>query len=823
MRIQDIHDALTEYDHSEKPWWRKIVGTPTVIKKIKLFATNLSAPPLLPDPTRQLTDVEMFQFYQLLLPFQSSEDRSYFGWAHDHYSGGEKFDEYISTYAKSSHGQIAARVFHKNFRVLTLEFLNPLKISQGMFTTVAKHPKNEALKDSIKILKENNLLSETNFTALAQHPNPEKLSKTLKALEDRSLLTQERFDSATGHADPEQVAMAAKPRTTDIRSHLATYDLKKGFFRRYVFRKDPPDIAQLRALVNTFGNEDRPLTESEDFSISKLFYFPFFSNFDYLNESPENLYVVKPLKNHANPEHALLQHLGYFHDLLTPDLFEIFKTNPAPDNIHWVLFNIEHLFPNCMTQEILSLLFKNKNSAQLDTIFLYLHKEKITTPENFAAIVRLLKQPNEASFSSLEYLILQFKFFNQVNFTVIADNPDPDSLRYTLQRFIRLKLLTQADFADAVKYAHVLGCRSVLSALHKRFKNNLDGYLETYARMLAFCKTYKGSQENFLPAVLRLIQIGTEVKFDRPGNTHTESVHKTASESAVRLLANYGEDINTHEKFQIILSEVGQWTKTLSGISGEAAQRGLKLLQMPEANYLDEASQVTVLQLLALFWKAIHDETKRASSTTLEEAKSLLSQALYETQRGNNLVLNERGALVDDLQEDNIICIPGAFNKLIEKLFTIHPDAEMQSVTLAGALAKFPIVVQEEASKHLISLRKTMESDAFGAMVLELKGDGGIDIIWPHIEKAVNSQMMDEYGVLYKTKDFPDGINHPKYQLVLHGLPYIELTKLPAYADSELLTSKASSAMYSEKPSSPLANKALSGKEEAYQPPENGF
>ena len=86
---------------------------------------------------------------------------------------------------------------------------------------------------------------------------------------------------------------------------------------------------------------------------------------------------------------------------------------------------------------------------------------------------------------------------------------------------------------------------------------------------------------------------------------------------------------------------------------------------------------------------AIHDDEKRIGS--VEYAKTQFVEGLCEIQRGYNL--SEAGVYQGG--EDQFICSMGTFNKLIEKLVSIHPDCQIRFITRETASLKLPIVVRE--------------------------------------------------------------------------------------------------------------------------------
>ena len=85
-------------------------------------------------------------------------------------------------------------------------------------------------------------------------------------------------------------------------------------------------------------------------------------------------------------------------------------------------------------------------------------------------------------------------------------------------------------------------------------------------------------------------------------------------------------------------------------------------LQKPLHQHIDPESQISITALIAMSLDAICDKTQ--SSATYDEGIKMLTDGLYEIQRGENI--DDKGA--DNGLKDSPICPPGAFNKIIEKL-----------------------------------------------------------------------------------------------------------------------------------------------------------
>jgi hypothetical protein len=181
--------------------------------------------------------------------------------------------------------------------------------------------------------------------------------------------------------------------------------------------------------------------------------------------------------------------------------------------------------------------------------------------------------------------------------------------------------------------------------------------------------------------------------------------------------------------------------------------------------YTDRVSNVSINQLMALAWIAIHDKTARIG--TFGDAKQQLIEGLYEIQRGGNL--SESG--VDNNAQDSPICTSGTFNKLCEKLAGLHPYVLVIYITKAGMANKLPIVAIEEAQDYLNKLE--VGSEEYLALQDNISKED-MQPVWDKIESEVRKRLFDEFGSL-----FPYGIDSPSFvEIVAQGIDALEIKKL---------------------------------------------
>ncbi len=240
---------------------------------------------------------------------------------------------------------------------------------------------------------------------------------------------------------------------------------------------------------------------------------------------------------------------------------------------------------------------------------------------------------------------------------------------------------------------------------------------------------------------------------DHAQNTHTASVHSSASESATRLAQRY--PLND-ARLNSVISEFRAYVNGLPGNSeiNTAAKRCVARLNASDYEFTDIDSGITTKQLLALAYLAINDPSMRTGR--IEDARDQLVQGLYEIQRGYNL----NGAGLDQGGSDRPVCAAGTFNKIIEKLVTLHPDCHINFISTALASLKLPVVVREEALKYTQNhpgLREHIRSD-------------GISVIWADIKGRIAHRMFDEFGSLYASE------NDPAFRLMIDSGIYSSLS-----------------------------------------------
>ena len=247
--------------------------------------------------------------------------------------------------------------------------------------------------------------------------------------------------------------------------------------------------------------------------------------------------------------------------------------------------------------------------------------------------------------------------------------------------------------------------------------------------------------------------------------THRASVHITASQSATRLEERYQHKIQN--SLEGLGSDICQFYRReldsmgLRGIdytthqhSTAAALKGLQRLQQPIFEHTDPVSNISITKLLALAYEAICDEETRIAP--FEDGLKALINGLYDIQRGKNF--DNPREMDDGDTQDKYVCLPGTFNKIIEALCGVHPDAQQNYITMELAAAKLPIIVKEEAQAYLNTM--ALQLCSFSTL-LEAIRQAGVKAIYPQIRPKIEQRVREEFMILFtnrlqELKDYVD-------------------------------------------------------------------
>lgn len=271
-------------------------------------------------------------------------------------------------------------------------------------------------------------------------------------------------------------------------------------------------------------------------------------------------------------------------------------------------------------------------------------------------------------------------------------------------------------------------------------------------------------------------QVVQQVPMNRMQTTHTASVHKSVAESAIALLGCYQEKIvgdklaQIHEAMRVWIMSDDPVFESLDSVVLTAARKAIHLITAPDYRFIEKISKISTHEFLALSWCAILDDASRTAS--LHDAKLLFIEGLYEIIRGYNLDAHGRD---NKSEEDKRICAAGTFNKLAEKLVTVHPKVKIDFITLETASWKFPKLVREIVNDYLMSLQCSgivSELEKYRKMINE----ANTAELYEKVIEKVKEVFLDEFHCLY-----PGGRNDSKFIAMIKAGFDVDLSNLPVF------------------------------------------
>jgi hypothetical protein len=375
------------------------------------------------------------------------------------------------------------------------------------------------------------------------------------------------------------------------------------------------------------------------------------------------------------------------------------------------------------------------------------HPYGLTKVINFLQLAQILNQ------TSLDLINAHYNcddINNERGFIYILD----------MLNFPLINLLTQDNFNSLMNPDHVI----LISPEGLRYWQRIPPHLltqENFERLLVASRARDALRQldNVINQIIGIPEPVAQVaaNFNNGQSTHTTSVHRSVSESATKLRNSYGRGTNLEAK----IKEIKAYVQDLDGSPNhQAAKRCITRITARDYFFTD-SSDVSTRQLLALAFTAIHDDDKRIG--TLEDAKALFIQALYEIQRGYNLndVGHELGG------EDRPICPGGTFNKIMEKLNGIHTDVKIYYITTQGANLKFQKLAAERALDYLKTIASPKTADGYQqckTILDQIQQENSLEPIWDKIKDIVAKEIWEEFHEAYQEnpqhKSYTDLINY---------------------------------------------------------------
>ncbi|MDF2939481.1 MAG: uncharacterized protein K0R66_123 [Gammaproteobacteria bacterium] len=313
------------------------------------------------------------------------------------------------------------------------------------------------------------------------------------------------------------------------------------------------------------------------------------------------------------------------------------------------------------------------------------------------------------------------------------------------------RILSLANFEASLPYLNNFQNRDVANLL-----NNMPLHLLTqhaFDHIILICREaeqdYRAERiqdyaADLIVEYMQTLEAELPPEMNYAQSTHARSVHQSVSLSAQKLFERYKDAIDTKAKLDSILESLITWSEAVEDHTNTVKSC---INRITEFGYTfeDRTSQISMRQLLALIWKALHDDANRHGS--LEDALDQFKKGMYQIQRGYNL--DEHGN--DDGSEDRPICVAGTFNKIIEQLQGIHPDVEIKFITIQTATLKLPKLIKEQAKQFLQALSLS-NPDQFNELCIKIKAEN-LEAIWEKIKPKVCDAMFEEFSCLFNSKE----------------------------------------------------------------------
>lgn len=432
------------------------------------------------------------------------------------------------------------------------------------------------------------------------------------------------------------------------------------------------------------------------------------------------------------------------------------------NDVNMLTFSLKLLYQSkLLTEKNFNTVKNHRPFTDLTRALMKLKEAKILTQDYFDFV--------ECHFpSKFAELLINLKAINCLtpeHFNAIKQHNDPSNLTSALIAFNSVQLLTAENFERLFQPQNniLLTLRIGKYIIWDRLPPHLltqPVFEELIRRALL------ANPEDEISQYINSLLDDNEVTINKKQSIHTASIHRSISESAIKLWNRYGAELSESNIEESIASIKKYIANLPDSFINKAAKRCIERITRVNYIFTDPVSKVTLRQLLALSYLARHDKDKRQGS--IEDANQQFIQGLYEIQRGYNLSAKN----VDDRQADRPICTAGTFNKLMEKLSGIHPNVELIFMTNETAALKFQILVREEVKNYLQKLSKPETKEGFHSFINLLKqlSEEGIEIIWNRIKPQVSDRLFAEFKTIYE-----DNKKHSDFLALVDSGQYIEI------------------------------------------------
>lgn len=614
------------------------------------------------------------------------------------------------------------------------------------FHVIGSHPDPFALSEAIYLARKIGFfqgnMTQKDFKLLAEHTMPKDLVNGLNILHEQKLSRQQHNES-----DSDELPIRDKVHTLahifqkPYQSEKSLAEVAKENFRNFNTKKLPKSLNTLVRLHKSGLLDGEMAYDNLLTVISDPFEYrgainvldtSFLNNdnaqyyFNILhNENAEPYNMAEALNNFY--KFGLLQssYKDYYLDKLTE--------HEHPNDIDLVL------------QEVYQAGLLKNGEEQSRTIFdrIINHPKINNLPENISEINRdchqhldkqqlleffLSHNKPEATQGCL-YELNEADLNSSNNVATIANIEDRVGACYALHHLRGAQLLTQANFDALTHEDHQ-------TLIDRDWWESIPPYRltqEVFNDLLQCARQPQPQDviEQYIDFLIENTPEQARQYLNNQQSTHTASVHRTVSQSAQKLYNRYCQNM-TRNEFQTIWSNITQWLYELNrqNHTDDTVQAALKAWhRYQDHRFIEQGSGVSMRQIIVCFWQAIHDPENTMLENT-EDGKRHLRMALYDNQRGDNQ--NAQG--VDQGGRDLPICTAGQFNKFVERLQGVHPDAQVIFITEASASKKLPVVVKD------IIQESNLEQQVIQQQALD-------DDTWQKIRDEVIERMAEEFVV----------------------------------------------------------------------------
>jgi hypothetical protein len=467
-------------------------------------------------------------------------------------------------------------------------------------------------------------------------------------------------------------------------------------------------------------------------------------------------------------------------NLLFEKNIQLLNQHLQPSYIINILHFLNHF--QIMNQENLEMVFLQPEPIHLFKCITLLIKNSIINKENAEHIFLKLYQMNYLNeFSETLNIMARCKILSPAYFTMLLNHPHAETLGYALSILrsngILYGISAKSNFLKLyfhqypVEFIYSLHCMFAADLIDEENAQRLFDHFSKYQQILFSNRhLWLQTDETLLRAqhIRNLISICIQFEdepirgrdmvehylqqflieksdiqiFNSAQSTHTTSIHQSVSASAILLKNTYPNFLDP-EEMDNILFDIKDYALELPTQKNFLAIKScIFRLCSPSTQFIDPKSNLTLQQLIVLFWVAIHDKKKRVCS--LADGLLAFTEALYEIQREYNL--DELG---NDLGgDDQPACLSGSFNKLIEKLQGRYPGIELVFISKYSASQKLKILCIEEIEQYITHQRTLYNDNEFSQLILELSTHG-IEQIWGNISPNIKNKFFAEFSALF--------------------------------------------------------------------------